>query len=46
MMININNGNILNVYCFGSVVYGTNNENSDEDFIVVTKDKVVSDNIR
>ncbi len=41
----LNNPNNLNVYRFGSVVYGTNTINSDEDFIVVTKEKVISDNI-
>lgn len=39
------NDNILNVYRFGSHVYGTNDENSDEDYICVTKKTVVSDDI-
>lgn len=41
----INNPNNLNVYRFGSVVYGTNTKDSDEDFIVVTKEKLISNNI-
>lgn len=41
----INNSNNLNVYRFGSIVYGTNSKDSDEDFIVVTKEKVISNNI-
>lgn len=45
MDINLNDSNILNVYRYGSHVYGTANEKSDEDFIVVTKDKVISNNI-
>lgn len=37
--------NILNVYRFGSIVYGTNNIHSDEDFICVTKERQVSADI-
>jgi hypothetical protein len=32
------NDNVLNIYRFGSCVYGTNNENSDEDFIIIAKE--------
>jgi hypothetical protein len=28
---------VLNIYPYGSQVYGTSNENSDEDYIIVTK---------
>lgn len=36
----------LNIYRFGSHVYGTNHENSDEDFIIITdENKQISDNI-
>lgn len=30
--------NVLNIYRFGSHVYKTNNENSDEDFIIIAKE--------
>ena len=30
---------ILNIYQFGSRVYGTSNKNSDYDFIIVTSSK-------
>ncbi len=33
-----NDPNILNIYQFGSFVYGTNNANSDEDYIIVCKE--------
>lgn len=44
-MIDLNNDNILNVYKFGSYVYGTNNKNSDKDYIVIVKNHIESDNI-
>ncbi len=31
------NEEVLNIYQYGSQVYGTTNENSDQDFIIVTK---------
>jgi hypothetical protein len=37
--------NPLNLYRFGSHVYGTNHEGSDEDFIQVTLEKEITDNI-
>lgn len=37
--------NCVNIYPFGSRVYGSNNENSDYDYIVVVKEKVVSTDI-
>jgi hypothetical protein len=36
---------ILNKYNFGSIVYGTNTEKSDEDYICVTDEKVISNDI-
>lgn len=37
---------ILNIYRFGSHVYGTNHENSDEDFIIITDEsKPISEDI-
>ncbi len=39
------NESILNIYKFGSHVYGTNDENSDEDFIVVAKEYFESKDI-
>ena len=42
--MNIEDDNILNCYKFGSHVYGTQNEFSDEDFICVVKKPVISDN--
>jgi hypothetical protein len=45
MIINLIDDNILNVYRFGSVVYKTNQINSDKDYIIVTKEKVISDDI-
>lgn len=44
-MINLEDSNILNVYRFGSIVYKTYNVKSDEDYIVVTKEKVISPNV-
>jgi hypothetical protein len=44
-MIDLKDDNILNVYRFGSHVYGTNRPDSDEDFIIIVKDFVESDNI-
>lgn len=41
----INYRNVLAIYQFGSYVYGTNTEESDMDFIVVTKNPVVSNNV-
>jgi predicted nucleotidyltransferase len=43
--IDLDDPNILNVYRFGSHVYGTNKPNSDEDFIVVVKEYKESDSI-
>lgn len=40
-----NDPNILNIYMFGSFVYGTNNENSDNDLIIVTDTKIISTDI-
>jgi len=37
--------NVLNIYKFGSHVYGSNNAESDEDFIVVLRHYVESDDI-
>jgi len=37
--------NILNLYMFGSRVYGTNNENSDYDMIGIVENPVISDDI-
>lgn len=37
--------NILNIYKFGSHVYGTNNVDSDDDYIIITDNKVISDDI-
>ena len=37
--------NILNIYRFGSHVYGTNNEKSDEDFIYVVNNYQITDSI-
>jgi len=39
----INSKDILNIYRYGSVVYGTNTELSDEDFIVIIKDGLEKD---
>ena len=44
-MIDLGDPNILNVYRFGSKVYGTYNSKSDEDYIVVTKEKVISSDV-
>jgi len=44
-MIDLNDPNILNVYRFGSHVYGTNNKNSDEDFFVIQENFTISDSI-
>lgn len=41
----LNDSNVLNIYMFGSMVYGSNNEKSDNDLIVVTNNKVVSNDI-
>ena len=41
----IKDNNVLIIYRLGSHVYGTNNENSDEDFIVVAKEYFDSQNI-
>lgn len=38
---NLKDEDILNVYPYGSHVYGTNNKNSDYDFIVVCKDNIL-----
>lgn len=38
------NKKVLNIYHYGSFVYGTNNENSDKDFIVVVEGKENYDN--
>lgn len=38
MVINLDDENILNVYRFGSRVYGSNTENSDSDYIIVAKE--------
>ncbi len=40
--MNLIDDNILNIYRYGSFVYGSNDELSDEDFIIVTKNKVIS----
>ena len=37
--------NTLNVYRFGSHVYGTNNENSDEDFYVIQEEYTESESV-
>lgn len=37
----ISSGDILNIYTYGSVVYGTNTNLSDEDYIIVVKDGVI-----
>ncbi len=42
--MNIEDENILNCYKFGSHVYGTQNESSDEDFICVVKNPINSEN--
>lgn len=34
----IKNENVLNIYIFGSLLYGNNNNSSDIDYIVITKD--------
>jgi hypothetical protein len=34
----LNNDNVVCIYRFGSYVYGTNNEFSDEDFVVILKE--------
>jgi len=39
------NDNCVNIYQFGSRVYGSNNKNSDYDYIVVVKEKVISTDI-
>lgn len=41
----INDSNFLNIYRFGSHVYGTNNEFSDEDFVCIVGHKVISEDI-
>lgn len=41
----INDNNFLNIYRFGSHVYGTNNEFSDEDYICVVGHKIISEDI-
>ena len=43
MIIDFKDSNILNAYLFGSHLYGTNLENSDKDYIIVTKEYVESD---
>ena len=35
--VNLDPSDILNVYCYGSRVYGTDDEESDDDFVVVHK---------
>lgn len=44
-MLNLDDDNILNVYQFGSRVYGSDNVNSDFDYICVLKEYVESDDI-
>lgn len=46
-MINdyLNDPNFLNIYRFGSHVYGTNSEHSDEDYICIVGNKFISDDI-
>lgn len=44
-MLDISNNNYLNIYRFGSICYGTNNKNSDEDYICVVKEYIPSNNI-
>jgi len=40
-------GNILNIYMYGSKVYGTDNESSDDDYIVIVEgDKGESNELR
>jgi len=41
---NIPKEDILNIYSFGSVVYNTNNENSDLDFLIVVSNKYKLEN--
>ncbi|MFW6008825.1 MAG: hypothetical protein ACOCP8_06130 [archaeon] len=35
--LNINFYEVYNIYCYGSKVYGTNNESSDDDYIIIKK---------
>lgn len=37
--LNLNPDNIFNIYRYGSLVYKTNDQNSDEDFIIIQKQK-------
>lgn len=41
----IENNNVLNIYKFGSKVYGSNDENSDDDYIIVVKELMNINNI-
>jgi hypothetical protein len=43
--IDLNDENVLNVYQFGSHLYGSNDEHSDEDYIVILKNYVPSTDI-
>lgn len=45
MLENISNENIVNVYRFGSHVYGSQNKSSDEDYIVIVKEYETSPSI-
>lgn len=40
MIEHINNNNIKNIYKFGSKVYGSNDENSDDDYIMVVSEMI------
>lgn len=35
----INDSNVLAIYNYGSIVYGSNNEQSDKDYIIIVKNK-------
>jgi len=37
--LNLEPEKVVNIYCYGSKVYGTSNENSDDDYIIVYKQK-------
>jgi len=37
--LNLNPDNIFNIYRYGSIIYNTNTKDSDEDFIIIQKQK-------
>lgn len=39
--LNLDYSKVLNIYAYGSVVYGTNDEYSDEDYIIVFKSSLL-----